>query len=81
MRIKIQMFGAFRVLGEQIEVELAEDAVVSDLRLAMAKQAETANLLDLLSASKFANATSILNDTSVCLNGEVLAILPPVSGG
>ncbi len=81
MIVKVQMFGAFRVLGDQIEVKVREGGSVSDLRDSMLQYAQNADLSDLLAVSKFASQSSVLGEDAICSSGEVLAILPPVSGG
>ncbi len=81
MKIKIQMFGAFRVLGQEVELDLPETATVSDIRVALQPKISGMDLDELLTLSKFANARVVLADTTNLDATEVLAILPPVSGG
>ena len=81
MQVNVQMFGAFRVLGDCLELTLPENATVRDLRELMQKQADEFELTDLLNLSKFADERMILADTTPCKANQQLAILPPVSGG
>ncbi|PHR63018.1 MAG: hypothetical protein COA47_01620 [Robiginitomaculum sp.] len=75
------MFGAFRVLGQEVELDLPEAAIVSDLRVALQPKVSGMELDELLALSKFANVRVVLADTASLDATEVLAILPPVSGG
>lgn len=81
MQVNVQMFGAFRVLGDCLELTLPENSTVLDLREIMQKEVSELELTDLLSLSKFADEKAILNDTDFCKENQVMAILPPVSGG
>ncbi|MCF6293397.1 MAG: hypothetical protein L3J04_08395 [Robiginitomaculum sp.] len=81
MLVKVQMFGAFRVLGDYLELTLPDDANVLDLRLSMQRQLEEFELTELLELSKFADEKAVLADSDLCKNNQILAILPPVSGG
>ncbi len=81
MNITIQMFGAFRALGDALVLDMPNGATIKDLRPALQQQISGMNLDDLLQLSKFANEQEILTDISVCEDGWILAILPPVSGG
>jgi molybdopterin converting factor small subunit len=81
MQVNVQMFGAFRVLGDCLELTLPDNAKVLDLRQSMQKQVCQFELTNLLGLSKFADDKSVLTDTDSCQENQVLAILPPVSGG
>ncbi len=85
MEISLQLFGPFRVFGEKILLQLVENPIVSDVREALAKKLFemdcTLYKKGLLDASRFATETEILHDTSPLKEGEIIAIIPPVSGG
>lgn len=81
MKITVKMFGAFRVLGDQVELEVDEAATVFHVREKMAKILPSEDLTELLALSKFANQREILADHGVCDPHQELAVLPPVSGG
>jgi molybdopterin converting factor small subunit len=85
MEITLQLFGAFRPLGQGMCFCLKADAKLSDLRIAFAqKLAESdaiANAETLLASSRFASDTQILNEDMQLQNGAKIAIIPPVAGG
>jgi len=81
MRVTVKLFGAFRVLGEILELDVPSNANISQIRAAMMEPAATAELLPTLEVSRFANEREVLAETAPCEPGDVLAILPPVSGG
>jgi len=81
MKITIRMFGAFRALGTELVLVLPSNANVQALREALRPHLEGMDLDELLGVSKFANEREVLADHAPCTDGQILAILPPVSGG
>jgi len=81
MQVNVQMFGAFRVLGNSLQLTLPDNATVLALRELLQKQAGEFELTKLLELSKFADEKAVLADNDPCKNNQILAILPPVSGG
>jgi molybdopterin converting factor small subunit len=81
MLIKVKMFGAFRALGDAVELELSDPATVAAVRDALAVELPGDELRELLSLSKFADEKEVLREAAICDPGQILAILPPVSGG
>ncbi|NRA89507.1 MAG: MoaD/ThiS family protein [Rhizobiales bacterium] len=85
MQITIQTFGAFRRFGRKIEILLAEQAAVTDIRkplyLAVAKQSAEFDIEALIDSSRFATEERILAEDEMLLDGQLITILPPVSGG
>lgn len=86
MRIELGLFGAFRDFDRRsrIDLELADGAVVSDLRQAVQAYGEQ-HWPDfrpgLLSRSAFASDEAVLRDAEpIPADGRML-LLPPVSGG
>lgn len=85
MKVKLQLFGAFRKYGNEINIDLPLGSIVSDLRPKLLdiisdddKAFDTKSLID---TSRFANDEEVLEESSVINDNDVLAILPPVSGG
>ena len=79
MQITIQLFGAFRPYGEQLELTLPDGATVADIRSAILAKIDTPQAL--LDSSRFATETEVLADNSPLKDGETYAIIPPVAGG
>ncbi len=80
MQVKIQLFGAFRPLGDVMELQLVEQAKVSDVRAAFAANVP-GELHDTLAVSRFADEKAVLAEDAAIAPNAILAILPPVSGG
>lgn len=86
MKIELELFGAFRDHDRtfRIELELAADARVSDLREAVQDYGEQ-HWPDfrpgLLSRSVFASDLEILRDGELVPATGRMVLLPPVSGG
>lgn len=85
MQITLQTFGAFRQFGQNIPLELSDDAKVADLRapltLALAEFSANFDIAGLVESSRFATETEILEENAILQNGTLITILPPVSGG
>ncbi len=85
MQITVQTFGAFRQFGRQIILELADDAIVSDVRQplvnALVDYKAKFDIDGLVESSRFATETSILDEQHRLTENMLLTILPPVSGG
>jgi len=79
MKITLQLFGAFRQFGDFLELNLPEKGRVSDVRSALGLKVEARD--GLISSSRFATETEVLNEDALLQDGAVLAIIPPVSGG
>ncbi len=81
MKIKLQLFGAFRKYGSEIELEIAEGGLVFDLRKSL-ENSLGEDSSRLIKISRFATDKIMLDDDSEINNNMTgLAILPPVSGG
>jgi molybdopterin synthase sulfur carrier subunit len=86
MNVVVQLFGAFRDLQSQAQVnlELPATARVADVRRALAEHAQ-ARWPDvppgLLSRSAFASESAVLRDEDAVPADGRMAVLPPVSGG
>lgn len=85
MKIVIQTFGAFRQFGRTINIELGEGAMVSDIRLPLSQvltgKEVGFDVAGLIESSRFATETIILEEDAILTVGELITILPPVSGG
>lgn len=82
MNVTVKMFGAFRALGESLDISLPAAATTADLSAQIAQRiTDHPALIDLLPVSKFATDIEILATTTPLTPGEAYAILPPVSGG
>ena len=85
MKVKLQLFGAFRKYGNEMQIDLPDDSVVADLRPKIFGVLSDKNLgIDakaLIESSRFSNDEEILEEDSVINENDNLAILPPVSGG
>lgn len=85
MKIIVQLFGAYRPFGEQVEIDLAQGAQVSDIREPFFAELQLIdknfNNKALLDSSRFATKTEILSENAALKNGDIIAIIPPVAGG
>jgi len=81
MLIRLKMFGAFRALGDAVELNVSDPATVAEVRAALAVELPGKDLRELLILSKFADEKEVLREEAACDPAQVLAILPPVSGG
>lgn len=85
MQITLQTFGAFRQFGQNISLELSDDAKVADIRVplvsALAEFSANFDIAGLIESSRFATETEILGEDAILQNGNLITILPPVSGG
>lgn len=79
-QISVQLFGGFRPLGSQMDLQLAPGATIADVRAAFAAQLP-ADLHGLLKVSRFADERAVLAEDAQIKQDVTLAILPPVSGG
>jgi molybdopterin converting factor small subunit len=85
MKVTVQLHGAFKQLGDQIELTLAYGTRVADLQELFMKTVEKCNpelyKQGWLRASRFCDDTRILRASQPLNDGQRLIILPPVSGG
>ncbi len=84
MEITLQLFGAFRTIGNEAALVVPEDATVNDLAKAVdifLRQEHREDLLDTLVVSRFATEKSVLPKGAPLGADRRFAILPPVSGG
>lgn len=85
MQITLQTFGAFRQFGRNIELDLNDNAKVADLRIplvtALAEFSAKFDIAGLVASSRFATETEILDEDVALFDGNLITILPPVSGG
>ncbi len=85
MKVKLQLFGAFRKYGNEMQIDLPENSIVADLRPKIFEAISQKDLgIDaktLIDTSRFSNDEEILEEDSVINKNDNLAILPPVSGG
>jgi len=85
MKITVRLFGAFRPLGERIEFDLRNGDTLKELRDQMQIHLQNRDpdlaKRNLLAISRFSDETTILPEDTVLQDSQVLAILPPVSGG
>lgn len=85
MHITLQTFGAFRQFGQNIPLELSDEAKVADLRkpliAALTEFNASFDIAGLVESSRFATETEILEEDAILQNGCLITILPPVSGG
>lgn len=86
MKVVVNLFGAFRDLQPQVQLELdlPEGARVADLREALADYARTnwsGFRPGLLACSAFASESAVLRDSDALPANGPMAVLPPVSGG
>jgi len=84
-KIDLQLFGAFKALGQDASFELPDNANLADLSMALEHHIHAnggaENLIDLISVSRFATEQEVLPKSYQLENGMKLAIIPPVSGG
>ena len=85
MKIIIQLHGAFKQFGEQLELTLTDDSRVADLHETfmqmVAKRNPELHKQSWLRASRFCDDTRILQANQSLSDGQRLIILPPVTGG
>ena len=88
--ITLKLFGAFKVMGKTLSLPINSGETISDVRLALLNYMTTDDLLntkeviryqDLLKISRFSNDEVILSESHLLNSGDIIAILPPVSGG
>ena len=81
MRVTVKMFAAAReaVGASEITVEVADDAMVADLRRVMI--AEFPQLSVLVDRAMFAINAKYANNEDLLSAGSEIACIPPVSGG
>jgi len=81
MKVRLVLFAMARdVCGkETIEIELADDGTVGNLRKVL--RAEIPGLSTLLANSLFAVGTEYVPDDFTLKEGAEVACIPPVSGG
>ena len=85
MKIKLQLFGAFRNYGNEVSITLPKGSIIANLRpelLTIFSDKELGfDKQNLINSSRFANDETILDEDSLINENDNLAILPPVSGG
>lgn len=81
MRVAVKLFAAARDLSGsgEVFVELPPGADVGELRQALA--AQVPQLAPLASRSLVAVNAEYAQDTTLVVDGDELALIPPVSGG
>lgn len=79
VRLTVQLFGALREHGAQIELAVPKGAGPIELRAALAE----ALAIDpaLLAISALANEDEVLDESATFERDGTLAVLPPVCGG
>jgi len=81
MKIKIRLFGAFRKYGNEIDIEIPDGSIVSDMKKLLV-EALGDDSRELVYSSRFATDKNMLDDDSeITKNLSEVAIVPPVSGG
>ncbi len=83
MEITVNLFGKFRLLGDQMKVVLPTGSNVAALRTAFADRLakEDEGWIADVQSSRFATDKALLLDTSDLPTSAEVAIIPPVSGG
>ena len=81
MKITLQLFGAFKEFGENLELILADNAMVSDIRMALNQKLSEHNKDSLITSFRFATETEILSEDTALKDGATITIIPPVAGG
>lgn len=85
MKVKLQLFGAFRKYGNEVGITMPLGSTIADLRpkllSVMSDKDIGVDIKGLIDSSRFANDESILDEDSPIDENDNLAILPPVSGG
>ena len=86
MKIDLKLFAAFQDLepAGHIDLELPDDSLVADLRLAVdtyGREHWPKFRPGLLKASAFASETTLLRDRDAIPADGKMALLPPVNGG
>lgn len=81
MRLTVLLFAKLRESAgsSSLELELAEDATVGDLRAELAGRFPAAS--ELFSRSAVAVNNDYVIDAATLHAGDLVAIIPPVSGG
>lgn len=79
MKITLQLFGAFRPFGDQLDLTLPAGANVAQIRPVLT--AKLPQMQSVIESSRFATETAILPENAPLDDGTTLAIIPPVSGG
>lgn len=84
MKITLQLFGAFRAIGNETQLDVPEGASVEDLAVAtgafLSAQGRE-DLMETLSVSRFATEKIVLAKGAPLGDERCFAVLPPVSGG
>jgi len=86
IKIKIKYFGIFSEYLKEISyLNLKDKSRLSDLRIylimLLEKQNIDKNILLLLNSAVFSNEDKILLDDYLLIDGDIIYLLPPVSGG
>jgi molybdopterin synthase sulfur carrier subunit len=86
MKVEVALFGAFREFDRRarIEVEIADDASVAQLRQAVRAHGEAhwpGFRAGLLASSAFASRDAVLRDREAVPDDGQVVLLPPVCGG
>lgn len=81
MKVAVKLFAAARELAGrgEVEIELPSGATVEDLRAALCAAAPT--LAALAERSMIAVNEEYAGDATLLNEGDVAALIPPVSGG
>ncbi|MBL9163627.1 MAG: MoaD/ThiS family protein [Planctomycetaceae bacterium] len=81
MKLTVKLFAAARELvgGDQMELTLPADASIGQLRMALIAAAP--QLASLAARSLIAVNEEYASDTTRLRQGDVAALIPPVSGG
>lgn len=84
MEITLQLFGAFRTLGSEASLSVADDATTHELTQSVEvflRDNAREDLMETLAVSRFATDTAVLPKGAPLGAERRFAILPPVSGG
>ena len=85
MMIRLKVFAAAKDVAKEIvkdghvELELPDEARISDLKVALVKRVP--DLETLVTRSAFAIDQKYVSDDNVILESYEIAMIPPVSGG
>jgi len=79
MKITLQLFGAFTEYGGSLELSVNDNATVADIRDAVLTKIDASPIL--VKSSLFATDIELLQDDAKLQNGDIISIIPPVSGG
>jgi len=81
MKVELQLFGAFRKYGSEIELDIPDGGSISEVKSEL-ERVLGGNSSQLINISRFATNTAMIEDSYELNDGvNKLAILPPVSGG